>query len=231
MKAHSSFFLPLALMAASTIVSQDDILGQFPDCAQSCVQNVLLQHCPLDQTLSCFCTTQVEDSLNFLFQCFSGIGDLSCDRDTSWTVAAELCWEYPVISNGNWTSEYPPPLPTGWKTTSTPTAGPRESHSLTGHPFSTHTQSSGGSGGARLSNGVIIGITISAVVALGIAAGLIMFIFRIKHPRPLVFEPPIPLHHQPDKYSGLTHQNYPPPQPTPELGHMQEYGELPTTTR
>ena len=153
-------------------MAQDDILGQFPDCAQNCMQKALLQYCSQNPTIRCFCTTQLPTSLNFIFQCASEIVDSTCDRDTVWTVAADLCWEYPVSTISNTTMIQdspclppPPPSESGSWSQEIGIEGPERGSCRAGES-------------SKLSNGAITGIAISTVVALGMVARLITFIVR-----------------------------------------------------
>lgn len=101
---------------------------------------------------------------------------------------------------------------------------------------SSSASESGGQGPSqeskRLSGGVIIGITISGVVALGIVAGLIMFIIKHRQPTPAHISQrsqPTSIHPQAQAAAKLP-QNYParasPPQPRSILEEYQAPSEI-----
>ena len=238
MKTQASFLLPFALMTASTIVGQDDFLGQLPACAQRCAENAFLQYCPQTKTAGCICTainphssepTDFFTGIIFIYNCIMGLEDLTCNPDAVLTIMDTICLDYPIlfppgVYSVSWSSTGVPsssigvpPLSTRSVHSPAPTAGTAES-GFPGDvidPLDTTgpTQASKSSG---LSNGVIVGITISTVAALGIVAGLIMYIVKVKHPQPTETSQVSHSLHPQDYLPGLPPQNYPLHPSTPQ---------------
>ena len=225
MKTHFSFFLPLALMAASTIVGQDDILSEFPKCAYTCVKDFLQQHCPHDPTLDCFCPLYSSDSSDSLL-CIVKEKDPTCDRDFIDAYATELCgtWSiqeaYTYLYDRFPTSTYTPYH-------STPYYSPND----------TQPESS------RLSTETIIAVVFTALGLVCSIAGCMIRSHLQKNQQSIVDSGDDPSQvpestTQPENvcppvlHPVILPQNHtahsPPQQPSPELGHPLADEELST---
>ena len=191
-------FLPS--FAAGTTV--DDVAGQFPVCAQTCVKNSLLQKCSQDQTVKCFCTVQTGTPLVDFYTCI--LQSIGCDLLTVYNIAIQACSAagYDTSGYSNIYDSFPTTavvqtttkgvsvsLPTSGSSpvAGGSTSGPGGSTSESGNQGSSQDSKSSG-----LSTGAIIGIAVTAVVALGIIAGLIVFIVRNRR-TPAAKTPPPPL--------------------------------------
>lgn len=242
----------MAVFSASSTV--DDVAAKFPLCAQSCVTNGLLQKCAQVQTMECFCTTQPVMTLMNLYYCV--LQDASCSVPDVINKAIQLCSDA-----GYDTSQFESALPNYFPTGTVPTISVSGlSSSVPGGNTSipsgstSGSESGSGSGGnsksSQLSTSAVIGLAVTGVVALGILAGLIIFIVKNRRVRKPAVPPPYKQQLPPEQtapppeYPAYIHilrpghtdppQGYPPyelpPDQLHELGLVQDRHELSVAT-
>ena len=185
-----------------------------------------MQFCPQNQTEACFCTAtdplvpyawDARSCKGLTLDCLSGLQNLTCSPLVVDDILKTICQDYPLPTDPSAIkSATPSSTSVHSPSTSIPSTAPNAGTAESGFPGDVidpldttgPTQASKSSG---LSNGVIVGITISAVAALAIVAGLIMYIVKVKHQQPKVAKlPQVP--HLPlpqDSLPELPPQNYP----------------------
>ena len=219
------------LASAPTVFStgnplSPDLASNFPNCAQSCINDGIQQYCAYDQTDVCVCWNQAYQIFSYLYSCSasSAAGCSNSEVESAVYTGYSLCYgagydilQAPSFNTGTGTGSDSTTIPGGYFT-SVPsgTLSPTSYVNIDGTTSPTATGGSGG-GSKKLSTGALVGIIIGGLAVLILVIGLIAFLL-IRKRKPASQPPPAAVAPLPA---------YPPAAPPPQAYPQYSYPSPP----